>query len=264
MKLIDFHTHIYPDIIAEKATKSVEDFYDMEAENIGTAECLLEQAALAGVSLNVVLPVAIKPSGVVHINDFAAKMQEEHKEFLSFGTVHAGMDNIEEEIERIEKLGLHGVKIHPDTQLFNIDDERLFPMYDYMQGRMIFIAHTGDPRYSFSHPERLRHVMKEFPRLVCIGAHFGGWSMADEGVKYLSDMENCYVDISSSFCCGMSIEKGEELISVFGENRVLFASDFPLGSPVIEKENLLKFRISDDIREKIAYRNAEKLLGIKL
>ena len=88
--------------------------------------------------------------------------------------------------------------------------------------------------------------------------------MADEGVRYLSDMKNCYVDISSSFPCGMSIERGEELISLFGEDRVLFASDFPLGSPVIERENLEKFRISDDVREKIAYKNAENLLGIKL
>ena len=264
MKLIDFHTHIYPDSIAEKATKSVEDFYSMEAENIGTAGVLLEQSQKAGVSLNVILPVAVKPSGVVHINDFAAKMQNEHKEFLSFGTLHAAMENIEEEIERIEKLGLHGVKIHPDTQLFNIDDERLFPAFDHMQGKMIFIAHTGDPRYSFSHPERLRRVMKNFPRLICIGAHFGGWSMADEGVKYLSDMKNCYVDISSSFPCGMSIERGEELVSLFGEDRVLFASDFPLGSPVKERENLMKMKISDSVREKIAYKNAEELLGIKL
>lgn len=264
MKLIDFHTHIYPDNIAKKATESIENFYSMKAENVGTADELLRQSEKAGVCLNVVLPVAIKPSGVVHINDFAAKMQTEHKEFVSFGTVHAAMDNIEDEIKRIDKLGLRGIKIHPDTQLFNIDDERLFPVYDYMQGKMIFIAHTGDPRYSFSHPERLRRVMKNFPRLVCIGAHFGGWSMADEGVKYLSDTENCYVDISSSFPCGMSIEKGEKLVSLFGEDRVLFASDFPLGSPVIERENLEKFRISDDIREKIAYKNAEKLLGIKL
>lgn len=264
MKLIDFHTHIYPDSIAEKATKSIEDFYSMEAENIGTAAELLTQSEKAGVCLNVILPVAVKPSGVVHINDFAARMQEEHKEFLSFGTVHAAMENIEDEIKRIEEIGLHGVKIHPDTQLFNIDDERLFPAYDYMQGKMIFIAHTGDPRYSFSHPERLRNVMKNFPRLICIGAHFGGWSMADEGVKYLSDMENCFVDISSSFPCDMPLERGEELISVFGEDRVLFASDFPLGSPLIEKENLMKLQISDNAREKIAYKNAERLLGIKL
>ena len=87
--------------------------------------------------------------------------------------------------------------------------------------------------------------------------------MADEGVKYLSDMENCFVDISSSFD-RISLEKGAELVSVFGEDRVLFASDFPLGSPTVERENLMKMNISDDVREKIAYKNAERLLGFSV
>ncbi len=263
MKLIDFHTHIYPDNIAAKATKSIEDFYSMEAENIGTADELLRVSSEAGVFLNVILPVSVKPSGVAHINDFALKMQEEHREFYAFGTVHAAMENIEEEIRRADKMGLHGIKIHPDTQLFNIDDERMFPVYDYMQGKMPLMVHSGDYRYPYSHPERLRRVMKAFPGLLCIAAHFGGWSMPDEGVKQLSDMENCFVDISSSFD-RISIEEGEKYVSLFGEDRVLFASDFPLGCPLVEKENLMKMKISDEVREKIAYRNAERLLGITL
>lgn len=263
MKLIDFHTHIYPDAVAEKATKSIEDFYSLEAENVGTAGQLLEQASLAGVSLNVILPVAVKPSGVAHINDFAVKVQQEHKEFYAFGTVHAAMENIEDEISRIDALGLHGIKIHPDTQLFDIDDERMFPVYSYMQGKMPLMVHTGDYRHPYSHPKKLRRVMELFPSLVCIGAHFGGWSMPDEGVKYLSDMENCYVDISSSFY-HLPLSKGKELISSFGEGRVLFASDFPLGSPVKERENLMRLDISDTAREKIAYKNAERLLGINI
>ncbi len=263
MKLIDFHTHIYPDAIAEKATGSIVDFYSIQAENVGTVDELLRVSSLAGVSLNVILPVSVKPSGVSHINDFASEMQKAHPQFLSFGTVHAAMENIEEEICRVDSIGLHGIKIHPDTQLFDIDDERMFPVYDYMQGKMPLMVHTGDPRYPYSHPARLRRVMDIFPRLVCIGAHFGGWSMADEGLRYLGDKENCFVDISSTFY-NMPLESGEELISRFGEDRVLFASDFPLGCPIIEKENLMKMRLSDDTREKIAYKNAEGLLGIRL
>ena len=53
-------------------------------------------------------------------------------------------------------------------------------------------------------------------------------------------------------------------MSAFGEERVLFASDFPLGSPTTERENLMKMNISDDIREKIAYKNAERLLGFSV
>lgn len=105
--------------------------------------------------------------------------------------------------------------------------------------------------------------MKDFPRLVTVAAHFGGWSMPDEGVRCLSDMKNCFVDISSSFD-RISLRKGAELVSVFGEDRVLFASDFPLGSPTVERENLIKMNISDDVREKIAYKNAEGLLGFSV
>lgn len=260
MKLIDFHTHIYPDAIALKATQSIENFYSMKAENVGTAERLLQVSKENGIVLSVVLPVAVKPSGVVHINDFASDMQKEHSEFYSFGTVHAGMDNITEEAERIIKNGLHGIKLHPDTQLFDIDDKRMYPVYEIIEGKIPLMVHSGDYRYSFSHPQRLRRVMKDFPRLVTVAAHFGGWSMPDEGVRQLSDMENCYVDISSSFD-RISLEKGKELVSLFGEERVLYASDFPLGSPKKERENLLSLDISDDVREKIAYKNAERLIG---
>lgn len=264
MKLIDFHTHIYPELLSVIATRSVEDFYSIKAESIGTARELTAVSEKAGVSLNVILPVAIRPSVVSHINNFASEMQREHEKITAFGTLHADMESPEEEIIRIEEMGLRGVKLHPDSQHFNIDDERLFPVYDYMQGKMILFTHTGDPRYDFSHPGRLRRVMEEFPRLMCIAAHFGGWSMPDEGVKYLSEKENCCVDMSSSFSCGVSLEKGKELISAFGEDRVLFGSDFPLGSPLTEKENLIRLDITHTAREKIAYKNAERLLEIKL
>lgn len=263
MKLIDFHAHIYPDAIAKKATNSIEDFYDMKAHSVGTAEELLRLSRKAGIEKSVILPVAVKPSGVSHINDFAANMQNTHKEFYSFGTVHAGMEDPEEEANRIKDLGLHGIKLHPDTQLFPIDDERMFPVYKLMEGKLFLMVHTGDPRYPYSHPERLRRVMELFPGLICIAAHFGGWSMADTGVACLRDKENCFVDISSTFY-NCTRCKGEELISLYGEDRVLFASDFPLGSPLIEKENLQMLRISDTAKEKIAYKNAEKLLGIKI
>ena len=80
MKLIDFHAHIYPDAIALKATQSIENFYSMKAENVGTADRLLEVSKENGIVLSVVLPVAVKPSGAAHINDFAAEMQRTHKE----------------------------------------------------------------------------------------------------------------------------------------------------------------------------------------
>ena len=262
MKIIDFHTHIYPEAIAEKATKSVLNFYEFDHGGVpGTAEYLLERGKSCGVSEFVVLPVALKPSHVRHINQTIIDAVSEHPEFHGFGTVHAAMENMEEELEFIQQMGLYGVKIHPDTQLFNIDDERLFPMYDYIQGKMPIMIHTGDYRYDYSHPRRVLHLLELFPKLEVIGAHFGGWSVFDTACELLKNT-NCWVDLSSSRQF-MSDEQFCKYINAYGADRVLFGTDFPLWDPKAEVEHFLQLNIPDQDKEKIAHLNAERILQKK-
>ncbi|MBQ3463114.1 MAG: amidohydrolase family protein, partial [Clostridia bacterium] len=137
--------------------------------------------------------------------------------------------------------------------------KRLFPMYDALGEDMLLIVHCGDPRYDFSRPERLKRVLDAFPKLKVVGAHLGGWSMFDEAFEYLKDT-GCYVDISS---CIMFIgaEKTKEYIGKYGADKVLFGTDFPLWNPVKEVERFISLNISETDREKIAYKNARRLLS---
>ena len=50
MKIIDFHTHIYPHKIAEKAVSSVGEFYNLKMQGEGTAENLLKQGKKHNIS----------------------------------------------------------------------------------------------------------------------------------------------------------------------------------------------------------------------
>ena len=50
IKIIDAHTHIYPDKIAEKASHSIADFYSIKALHDGTVSELLRLEDEAGVS----------------------------------------------------------------------------------------------------------------------------------------------------------------------------------------------------------------------
>ncbi|MBQ3461795.1 MAG: amidohydrolase, partial [Clostridia bacterium] len=118
MELIDFHTHIYPDKLAVKGSQSICDFYGLEYHCTGSADVLLNEGKLAGISEFLLLPVAVKAAHVRSINDFTAKEVREHKEFHGLGSIHASMEDILSEVERIKALGLKGVKIHPDTQRF--------------------------------------------------------------------------------------------------------------------------------------------------
>ena len=47
MEIIDAHAHIYPDKIADKATKAIGDFYGLNMEMTGTAERLVEEGKAA-------------------------------------------------------------------------------------------------------------------------------------------------------------------------------------------------------------------------
>jgi hypothetical protein len=78
--LIDIHTHIYPEKIAQKATESVGDFYGLEGsvQMNGTVEMLLERGSQAGIDKFVVLPVSNVRGRVRHINEFLLEQHKTH------------------------------------------------------------------------------------------------------------------------------------------------------------------------------------------
>lgn len=259
MQIIDFHTHIYPDAIARKAAQSIRDFYEIGGCNLdGTVAQLLQSGKEAAISRYIVLPVGLKPDAVSRINDFIHQQTKIHPEFTGFGTIHAGMDAMAEECQRILDLGLRGIKMHPDSQVFAIDDPRLFPAYEIMQGRAPIMLHMGDTRYDYSHPRRLRHVLELFPNLEVIAAHFGGYSMYETAYEELKD-KNCYFDISSSM---MFMEDGvaEHYIRAYGADRFVYGTDFPLWDPRVEVARFLQLKLRPDEMEQIAYKTALHIL----
>jgi len=262
MNIIDIHTHIYPDEIAQKATNSVRKFYGIALDGTmdGTADLLLHQADKAGIGKMVILPVAIRPDRVQGINDFILKKTEQCDRFVGFGTVHAAMDGICSEVERIMATGLKGLKMHPDSQCFPIDDLRLYPVYDQIQGKLPVLVHMGDKRYDYSHPIRLRKILDSFPRLQVIAAHFGGYSMYQTACDLLMDTQ-CVFDVSSSL---MFLEDGEaeRYINTYGAERMAFGSDYPMWDPVSEVERFLQLKLTDNQFEQIAAKTAQRILNI--
>lgn len=261
MNIIDIHTHIYPEQIAVKAADSIRDFYGIYGgEMDGTAATLLERCRQAGIGRQVILPVAVRPDRVRSINDFILHQAEEHGSFIPFGTVHAAMEGVGEETERLLGLGIKGIKLHPDFSRFGLDDERLFPMYEVIRGKIPVIFHMGDKRYDWSHPYRLRSLLRQFPDLQVIAAHFGGYSMYEIAYAYLYDTD-CVMDISSSM---MFMEPGvaEKYINIYGAERMAYGTDYPLWDPVTEVEAFQKLKLTDEQFDQIAHKTAERILGL--
>ncbi len=260
MKFIDFHTHVYPEAIAAKAADSVRAFYEGQGNPTvhGTTKMLLERGTMAGVSQFVILPVAMRPDRTRHINDFILEEAAKEPRFIGFGTIHAAMENIMDEVDYIREKGLRGIKMHPDSQVFDIDDPRLLPVYEHIEGKLPVILHMGDKRFDYSHPKRLRRVLDMFPKLQVIAAHFGAYQIHEEAYESLKD-KDCFFDVSSSL---MFMDEGvaENYINQYGAERFVYGSDFPMWDPVVEMERFLKLKLTDSQFEQIAHKTAERIL----
>ena len=265
MPVIDAHAHIYPDKISAKAVSAVGRFYGVEhkMEGKGTVSDLLSHRETSDVTHFLVHSVATTPHSVTTINSFIAEQCELHPEFIGFGTMHQDFEDMEAEVDRAIELGLHGFKLHPDTQMVNMDDPRLMRVYEIAQDlHLPLIIHCGDYRYDYSHPRRLKRILHEFPDLVVDAAHFGGWSIQDWALEFLED-ERCFLDMSSSMH-SLGPRRTRELVLAYGTDRILFGSDFPMWEPADELRKFTSLGFSDAQLEDMCWHNAERFLGMKI
>ena len=145
MKIIDTHAHIYPDKIAQKAAKSIGDFYHIDMDMDGTLTTLLQKGKAAGVSRFLVHSVAVTWERAGAINDFIARSVEAHPDkFIGFGSIHPDHPELDKELDRMLSLGLKGVKLHPDFQHFCLDDPAAIRLFEAMAERNLpLLVHTG-------------------------------------------------------------------------------------------------------------------------
>ena len=265
MEIIDAHAHIYPEKIAAKATDTIGVFYDIKMQMPkGTPEQLLLSGSMAGISRYVVHSVATTAHQVRSINEFIKREVEAHPEFIGFITLHQDLSE-EEVISEVEwacECGMKGIKLHPDFQKFNIDDEIAEKFYRAASGKLPILLHMGDDRYEYSKPKRLAAMAKKYPDTTFIAAHFGGYSEWDQVWKHLVGRD-VWFDTSSTFW-ELPAEKAREIALAHGTEKLLFGSDYPASLPAQAIEDVLTMNLSEEDNEKIFYRNAEKLFGLEI
>ncbi len=260
-RTVDAHCHIYPDKIALKATAGTGKFYGIDMCYDGTVGTLLKEGE-GVIDHYVVQSVATTPEQVSSINHFiAATVKESGGKMTGLGTLHPDSPDIKKDVEEILALGLHGVKLHPDIQGFKMDDYRCLRIYDECEGKLPILMHIGDKRYDMSNPNRLAPLLEIYADLTVVGAHFGGYSVWNQAEKYLPGHKNLFVDCSSCFFA-MRDEEIRHYIRLFGADRVLFGTDYPMWKVKPEVDRLLSLGLSDDEYEAIFHENAERVYKI--
>lgn len=265
MKLFDFHTHAFVDSIAERAVGKLAETSGIIPYTNGTISGLKNAMLKNEISCCMILPVATKASQQMTINEWAASVMKDG--IYCCGSVFPDAEDVFDEISRIKKLGLFGVKLHPEYQGFFPDDEKMFPIYKKIAEEGLFVVFHGgydplSPDFIRGTPERFAKVAQKIPELTFVVAHLGGMNLWDDVEKYIAGKyRNIYIDVS---VIAGHIDESQllRIIRTHGADKVLFGSDCPWDNPINEINMINRLPLRDKEKELIFHENAERLLGL--
>ena len=263
--VIDFHTHCFSDKIADKAMERLTAISQYRPHTPGTLKGLKESMARAGIDVSVVLNIATNPGQVANVNNWAIESNREEG-IVSFGSVHPEYKDFKAEIKRLSANGVRGLKFHPDYQKFFVDEKEYFPIYEAAACEgLIMQFHCGKDLglrdVLHCTPERFIKVVNAFPGAVIIGAHLGGQGMWDEVFAHLIGKE-VYLDTSFGFKF-MTQAEIDRVLDGHNTDKILFATDAPWQDQKTEAEEMREFVSDKALLDKILYKNAARLLGLK-
>ncbi|MBQ7677987.1 MAG: amidohydrolase family protein [Lachnospiraceae bacterium] len=283
MNIIDFHTHTFPERIAERAIDSLSHKSRTRPFSDGTAEGLLSNMEQAGISRSVILPVATSPEQVVKVNDASARLNEAYGDrgLQSFGCMHPDYADYRRELSRMADMGLIGVKLHPVYQEVAVTDKRNMNIIDRAaEVGLCVITHAGYdvgyPGVTLCSPRQLRYVIDTIGEFPFVLAHMGGWMQWEEVPEYLADT-GCYLD--TAFSTGRMYPREdaqgllfpEEMLDVkgfmklydaFGSKRILFGTDSPWADAKREIAFIKDLPVTEEEKADIFGGNAKRLLGV--
>ena len=263
--VIDFHTHIFPDYLAEHALSVLltgsNNFYDPVSD--ATLSGLLKNMDDWGIDRSVVQPVVTKASQVQKTNEWAQSICSDR--IISFGGIYPHSADYKAAIDSVVDLGLKGIKFHSEYQDFVVDDPAVMKIYDYALSKgLILMIHAGfDPGFQppfKSSPRQFANILAAMQGGTIIAAHLGGHDQWDDVERYLVG-KDIYFDTSMGFEY-YPHEQFKRIVKDHGADKILFASDSPWSSAKTEYEAIQTIGLTQSEMTAITGGNAIRLLGL--
>lgn len=261
--LIDFHIHAFPDNLAERAVGSLAEKSGFHPVTDGTISNTREKMKKWGIDYGIVLNIATNPKQQTKVNLFAKDSNKDN--IISFGSVNPFSSDALCELDRIKEYGLKGIKLHPEYQEYDIDNEMVYPIYKKASDLgLIMVFHGGKdvayPNSLRAHPKAIRKFADDFKSAKIVIAHYGGYRLYDEVLEHLAG-SHVYIDTSCDIGT-ITPEKAKEIIKAHGADKVLFGSDCPWQDPGKAIEFINSLGLSDEEKDAIFYKNALNLLKL--
>jgi hypothetical protein len=261
-EIIDAHSHIFPEKVADRAMERLSAMYDAKPVRRPVLDQLIVEMDEAGVDRSVYAPVSTRPDQVPSINRFALNLVD-HPRVIPFGTLHPHYEDVSGEIERLLAGGIRGVKLQPFFQGFSFEEPETARMFEAIGDQLAVLIHGGQEIMEIEDPvphgEALARLVEEYPKLRLIVAHMGGYDMW-EGVDEHLVGAPVHFDLSYTFEFAPD-EVIESICSRHGWDRIIFGSDFPWQGQQEALTGLRRLDLDDTTFAAVAAGNLLELLG---
>lgn len=260
-RVIDVHTHAFPDSIADRAMAQLLSECDLKSYLDGRVSSLLASMDEAGIEKSVLCSIATRPAQFDSILQWSKEIRSDR--IIPFPSVHPKDPKAAERIAQIGENDFFGVKIHPYYQEIVIDDPSFKTLYkSIVDNGLILVLHTGYdvsfPKEERANPRQILNVLDCFPDLKLITTHMGGWFQWDLVEKYLLG-KPIYIETSVSYEY-IGPEKFKKMIDKHDPDYLLFGTDSPWDD---QKKAIhdIDTLISDEVlKKKLFFDNATRLL----
>lgn len=279
--IIDFHTHTFPDAIADRVIKKLGNASHTLPFTDGSTDGLVASMKRSGIDYSVTLPVMTSPGQVEKINSLVIEQQELAKSrgIIGFGGMHPDYENYKQELIRLREHKVPGIKLHPSYQNVDLNDIRMMRIMDAASEQgLIILTHAGidigiyDHNYaSVSH---ILQVVDEIHPEKLVLAHMGNWGCWEEALHHLAGAPLWF---DTAFSIGpvtadpaqeakpyleqnLSAEDFVRLCRAHGTERILFGTDSPWADQKDYVERIQNSSLTKDEKQQIFSENARKLL----
>ncbi|NLB54356.1 MAG: amidohydrolase family protein, partial [Lentisphaerae bacterium] len=184
MKITDFHTHAFPDHMAERALTILQgSTKDVTAQLDGKLSSLIASMDKAGIDRSVICSIATKPSQFESILQWSKDIKSDR--IVPLPSVHPEDPQSAQRVRQIAQSGFIGLKLHPYYQTFELDSEIAMPIYEAAaETGLLVLCHTGFdiafPQDRIADPRRVAKILKLFPDMKFVKSHFLAWADWDE------------------------------------------------------------------------------------
>ncbi len=157
----------------------------------------------------------------------------------------------------ISKYDFRGLKLHPVTNISHPSGEdtlRLIRTAAELGVPTLF--HCGDE--PMTTPLSIAPAAEACPEATIILGHMGGYFHVDEAIEVADRYPNVVLETSAM----PYPNKITEAVQRIGAERVIFGSDGPVCSPVLERQKVVMAHLNPGQQERVLGLNAMTLLGI--